>query len=180
MNDIQPAFKSTDYYEEDDVFISLRSLSCIIHYRPSTNKVIKIIEGPFVNQHDVDFLNDHTLAIFNNNYYVGGFVGTNEVPTDSSKLVDMGDFYSNIVTYDLRNGEFSFIGDSIFRANKIYTNSEGLQEFIDSETYFVEEQNSGLLWIIRDDEVIYKNVFKSQHEGYHHLPNWTRIIKNYE
>jgi hypothetical protein len=177
LNDIQPALKSTDYYEEDDVFLSLRTLSCIIHYRPSTNKVIKIIEGPFVNQHDVDFLNDHTLAIFNNNLYVGGFYGTDVAPADSSKLVDMGDFYSNIVTYDLRNGEFSFIGDSIFRANKIYTGSEGLQIFIDPKTYFVEEQNSGLLWIIRDDEVIYKNVFKSQHEGYHHLPNWTRIIK---
>jgi hypothetical protein len=180
LNDIQPAFKSTDYYEEDDVFLSLRSLSCIIHYRPSSNKVVKIIEGPFVNQHDVDFLNDYTLAIFNNNFYSGDFYGTGEAPADSSKLIDMGDFYSNIVTYDLRNGKFSFIGDSIFRANKIYTKSEGLQIFIDPKTYFVEEQNSGLLWIIRDDEVIYKNVFKSQHEGYHHLPNWTRIIKHYE
>ena len=62
---------------------------------------------------------------------------------------------------------------------EIFTKTEGLQEFINPNTYFVEEQNSGLLWIIRNDEVIYKNVFKSQHEGYHHLPNWTRII-NYD
>jgi hypothetical protein len=89
----------------------------------------------------------------------------------------MGDFYSNIVTYDLRNRKFSSIGDSIFRANKIFSRSEGLQEFIDADTYFVEEQNSGLLWIIKDDEVIYKNVFKSPYKEYHHLPNWTRIIK---
>lgn len=177
LNDIQPAIKSTDYYEEEDVFLSLRGISSIIHYRPSTNKVIKIIEGPFVNQHDVDFLNNHTLAIFNNNFYAGGYSGTNKASKDSSKLVVMGEFYSNIVAYDLRNGEFSFVGDSIFRAAKIYTRSEGLQEFIDPATYFVEEQNSGLLWIIRDDEVIYKNIFKSQHEGFHHLPNWTRIIK---
>lgn len=177
LNDIQPALKTTDYYQEDDVFLSIRSISCIIHYRPSTNEVIKIIEGPFVNQHDVDFLNDHTLAIFNNNFYPGGFNGTKKPPKDSSKLVDMGHFYSSIVTYDLRNGDFSVIADSIFRTNKIFTRSEGLQEFIDPETFFIEEQNSGLLWIIRDDEVIYKNVFKSQHEGHHHLPNWTRIIK---
>ena len=180
LNDIQPAFKSTDYYEEDDVFLSLRTLSCIIHYRPSTNEVIRIIEGPFANQHDVDFLDDHTLVIFNNNYYQGRFTGTDIVPKDSNNLIDMGSFYSNIIAYNFKNGEFSTIGDSIFRTNKIYTRSEGLQEFIDPETYFIEEQNSGLLWIIRDDEVIYKNVFNSQHEGYHHLPNWTRIINEYD
>lgn len=176
LNDIQPAFKTTEYYEKDDLFISLRGLSCIIHYRPSTNKVIEVIEGPFVNQHDVDILEDDKLAIFNNNLYEGSFYGTGELPRNTSHVVDMGDYYASIVTFDLKNREFSSIGDSIFRANKIYTKSEGLQIFIDPETYFVEEQNSGLLWIIRNNEVIYKNVFPSQHEGYHHLPNWTRII----
>lgn len=176
LNDVQPTYKSTEYYEKDDVFISLRGISCIIHYRPSTDELIDIIEGPFVNQHDVDILDDHTLAIFNNNLYEGSFYGTDKLPRDMNKVVDMGDFYSNIVTYDLRTREFSTIGDSIFRANNIYTKSEGLQVFIDPETYFVEEQNSGLLWIIRNNEVIYKNVFESQHEGYHHLPNWTRIV----
>ena len=53
-------------------------------------------------------------------------------------------------------------------------------EFIDPSFYFVEEQNSGLLWIIKDNNIIYKNVLNSQHKGYHHLPNWTRLINNYE
>jgi hypothetical protein len=62
-------------------------------------------------------------------------------------------------------------------ANKIYTFTEGLSEKIYNETYFVEEQNSGLLWILDNDNVLYKNVLSSQHKGYHHLLNWTRIIK---
>jgi hypothetical protein len=74
----------------------------------------------------------------------------------------------------------SYIGDSIFRANEIYTYTEGLAEFISPASYLVEEQNDGIIWIIENDEVIYKNVFQSQHEGYHHLTNWTRIIKQYE
>jgi hypothetical protein len=98
-------------------------------------------------------------------------------PKDSSRLQVAGDFYSNIIRYDFATGNISFIGDSVFRANKIFTNTEGLVDFIDPSTYFVEEQNTGLIWVIKDDEVIYKNVLASQHDGYHHLPNWIRIIK---
>ena len=177
INDVEPAFKTTSYYKEDDVFICLRNLSFVIHYRPSTNRVINIIEGPFTSQHDVDFLNDSTLVIFNNNYYNKWAIESKEPPIDSSFLKIAGDFYSNIVRYDFSNDSLSFIGDSIFRANEIFTKTEGLMEFIDSSTYFVEEQNTGLIWIIKDDEVLYKSVLKSQHEGYHHLPNWIRIIK---
>lgn len=178
INDVEPALKTTAYYEEDDVFISSRNLSLIIHYRPSTNKVINIIEGPFTTQHDVDFLNDSTLVIFNNNYYISWSTDSKEPPIDSTSLKIAGDFYSNIVRYDFGNDSLSFIGDSIFRENQIFTYTEGLIEFLNPSTYFVEEQNTGVLWIIRDNEVIYKNVLKSQHKGYHHLPNWIRIIKH--
>ena len=180
INDVEPAFKSTKYYKEGDVFISARCPSIIMHYRPSTNKVIKVIEGPFATQHDVDFLNDNSLVLFNNNYYAINSGDGKPPPPDSSKLEIAGDLYSNIVRYDFDDESFSFIGDSVFRANEIFSMTEGLIDFLDPKTYFVEEQNTGLIWIIKDDKVIYKNVFKSQHEGYHHLPNWTRIIKHYD
>lgn len=176
LNDVQPALKTTRFYEEDDVFISLRNIHCILHYRPTTNKLIRLIEGPFINQHDVDFLNDSTLAIFNNNTFVDMHVQNRKAHTDTSRLEIAGSFYSNIVTYDFKNEEFEFVGDSIFRTNKIFTKNEGLMEFLDDETFFVEEQNQGLLWVLKQDEVIYKNVQKSQYEGHHHLPNWTRVI----
>ena len=177
INDIEPALKSTHYYKEGDLFISAKNPSFIMHYRPSTNKVMDILEGPFVSQHDVDFLNDSTLVIFNNNYYTVFSDDSKPPPKDSSRLEIAGDFYSNIVRYDFGNDSLSFIGDSVFRANKIFTYTEGLMEFTDPSTYFVEEQNTGLIWIIKDDSILYKNVLKSQHEGYHHLPNWNRVIK---
>jgi hypothetical protein len=179
-NDVEPALKSTKYYREGDLFLSLRSPSVIMHYRPSTNKVLKVIEGPFVSQHDVDFLNDTSLVIFNNNYYELWSDQSKPPPHDSSRLEIAGEFYSNIVRYDFGSERMSFIGDSLFRANKIFTYTEGLMEFINPFTYFVEEQNTGLIWIIREEQVIYKNVLKSQHEGYHHLPNWLRVIYEYD
>lgn len=178
LNDVQPALKTTKYYKEGDLFLSLRQLSVIIHYRPSTNKVIEMIEGPFSSQHDVDFYNDSTLIWFNNNYYNIYTEETKNPPKDSLNLIDAGDFYSNIIKYNLNNKSYSLIGDSLFRSNNIFTQTEGLQEYINDSTYFVEQQNNGYIWIFQNDEIIYKNVFNSQHEGYHHLPNWTRIIKN--
>lgn len=60
-------------------------------------------------------------------------------------LVTLGRFFSNMVSYDFEANSFSIIGDSLIIRNKVYTYTEGLMEFIDSSTFFVEEQNSGLL-----------------------------------
>ncbi len=180
LNDIQPALKSTANYEEGDLFISMRNPSLIIHYRPVEDKVIRVIEGPFASQHDVDFYDDQSIVFFNNNSYSVSSEESRAAPNDMKNVVEAGDFYSNIVYYNLDSHEFSFIGDSVFRVNQIYTGTEGLVDFIDPETYFVEEQNSSVLWVIQNNEVVYKNVLKSQYKGYHHLSNWTRIIKDYE
>jgi hypothetical protein len=175
MNDVEPAIETTDFYQKGDVFISLKNPSIILHYRPESNELIKLLEGPFISQHDVDF-DGNSLLIFNNNVYEGLSFYDFDKPTIEPGQY-FGDFASNVVAYHFENDSFSVIGDSTFRAHHIFTYSEGLMEFISPNMYFVEEQNSGKLWIIKDDEVVYKNVLKSQHQGYHHLPNWTRIIK---
>ncbi len=179
-NDVEPALITTPYYKRDDVFISAKNLSVILHYRPATNELINVIEGPFLCQHDVDFYDSNSLVFFNNNYYSVSNNDYKPSPNDSVKLQFAGDLYSEIIRYDFNNQSFSFVEDSIIKANKIFTMTEGLIDFYEPNTCFIEQQNSGVLWVIKDDEVIYKNVMKSFHKGFHHLPNWTRIIKDYE
>ena len=70
LNDIEPAFTDTEYWKQGDVFISIKHKSAIIHYRPSTNKVINYITGPFAQQHDVDIISDKEISIFNNNNFL--------------------------------------------------------------------------------------------------------------
>ena len=67
LNDIQPIDKDGDFWKKGDVFLSLRSQSMVILYRPSINQIIWKLTGPFFHQHDVDILNDHTISVFNNN-----------------------------------------------------------------------------------------------------------------
>ena len=83
LNDIQPVLKDGPYFKKGDLFLSSRNLSMIILYRPETNKIIKIIEGGFLNQHDVDILDDKTISIYNNNVLLnsknGRSVTNNEI-----------------------------------------------------------------------------------------------------
>jgi len=170
LNDVQPALKTTDSYQEGDLFLSLRNISIILHYRPSSNTVLEVIEGLFYSQQDVDFLDDHTIYFFNNNSHTF----RPKVPSNwktGKKIKDLGTFYSNIMAYDLASNVFYNLEDSSFVANQIFSLTEGMSEVLANGNIFVEEQNSGLLWVLKEGEVIYKNVLPSQHAGYHHLPN---------
>ncbi len=176
INDVQPALKTTAFYKEGDVFISSRNLSCILHFRPKTNELVKLIQGPFSSQHDIDFLNDSTLVFFNNNSYgIGGYPGINW--PIAKEPMDLGDNFSFIYHYNLRTGEFTPAEKELFAENEIFTFTEGMQEYLQDGSIFIEEQNSGVLWVIKDHKIRYKGVFKSHEEGYHHLPNWIKVIR---
>lgn len=176
INDVQPVLESGEYLKKGDLFISCKNISTIFLYRPTSNKIIDVIEGPFQSQHDVDIINDSTISIFNNNTHTKWQKPNSDWTITESK-VEIGPIYSQILLYHLNNNSFSLKLEKQMNANKIYTFTEGLSEKIYNGAYFVEEQNSGLLWILDNDNVLYKNVLSSQHKGYHHLPNWTRIIK---
>ncbi len=176
LNDVQPALKTTKFYQKGDVFLSMRNISAIFHYRPSTNELLEVIKGPFSTQHDVDYYNDSTICFFNNN----GHTIWQYPPSAwaaAKEQFNTGDFSSNIVFYNLSSKTFSSPYDSVFKANQIFTFTEGGQEFLPDGNVFVEEQNSGFFYILNKEKVVYQNVFKSQHEGYHYLTNWIRIIQ---
>jgi hypothetical protein len=175
LNDVEPALKTTKHYNEGDVFLSIKQSCIILHYRPETNKVLKVIEGPFSGQHDVDFFDDTSLTIFNNNAYTDWKVDSKKKP--KNQPVNAGEFNSNIARYSFIHQNIEIIESNVFDDNGIFTTTEGLHEYINDSTYFVEEQNVGHYWVIQNGQVLYKNVFNSQHEGHCHLPNWARIIK---
>lgn len=176
LNDVQPVLKDGPYWKQGDVFLSFRNMSCILQYRPSADTVVRLIEGPFYAQHDIDILNDSTLSIFNNNAYIrwqNG--GTTWAAPDST--YQAAKLFSNIVYYYPGSNSFEFKDKQLFDDNNIYTFTEGLDEHLSDGSVFVEEQNSGILWVIKNGEVIYKNILPSHHKGYHHLPNWTRLME---
>ena len=83
---------------------------------------------------------------------------------------------SNIMRYNLRTGEFSTVENDLFIEHDIFTFTEGIVDTVAGGGYFVEEQNSSVLWILKDGEVLYKDVLPSHRKGWHHLANWARVI----
>jgi hypothetical protein len=87
VNDIQPVRLNTNFAEVGDLFLSFRHLSTVILYRPSTDSVVWHSAGPWLNQHDVDILNEDMIGIYNNNNIRDGKF--------------LKDTYSNIITYNI-------------------------------------------------------------------------------
>lgn len=175
INDIQPVLTDSDHMKVGDVFISSRTSSWIMHYRPSTGEVIELIEGPFMSQHDVDIESDSTIIFFNN----GGQTLKGERPDQhrlANDLIVVDEQYSGIQRYYLQTGTFERIEQPVFNENQIFSFTESLVDELPGGGYFIEEQNSSVLWVVRDGEVLYKNILASQHDGHHHLANWGRLM----
>ena len=178
LNDVEPVLTTSDHMREGDLFLSFRNLQCVIQYRPSTEQVIRVIDGPLASQHDVDIVNDSTLVVFNNNVQENNGVYTNRAHNYpvSKDQEELAHYHSEITLVDLGTGAFTPILPELMAANGVMTASEGLQEALPGGRWFLEEQNSGELWVVGPEGVLYHEVHASHHDGHHHLPNWTRVL----
>ena len=63
-------------------------------------------------------------------------------------------------------------------AEKIYTSTEGLQEFLGNGYVAIEEQNEFTVYIFKDDALVYKNALNYFGKTeYVEIPNWTRFYR---
>ena len=127
LNDVEPALYSGPHFEEGDVFLSFRNLQAVLHFRPATGEVLRVIDGPLAAQHDVDILDPHTLAIFNNatQENVGKYTsGAHKYPV-SKDQVELKHWHSRIERYDLASDSFTPLWPELMGQEDIMTFSEG-------------------------------------------------------
>ena len=163
LNDIQPVLKDTKYFKKGDLFLSLRNLSMIILYRPLTNKIIKIIEGEFYNQHDVDILDENRISIYNNNVFLN---------YKNQKIVKNNE----IIIYDFETNSFSKKFEKTFIQNDINSHSHGLVDFLQDGSAIVEDRMNGrIFYLSSEGEVIWIfNNLNSKNQIYDLW--WARVI----
>lgn len=160
LNDIEPAFNDTDYWKKGDLFLSPRHQSAIIHYRPSTNKVINYITGPFAQQHDVDIISNSEISIFDNN----NFVVDNE--------------YSEIIIYNFKTGKFRKLFNEQLQKENFKTISGGLHHIFRDGALMVEEQNHGRIILFNnkgEKEWEFINIDENGDIGF---VNWFRVLED--
>jgi hypothetical protein len=130
LNDVQPALTSTDYWLKGDLLISLRNKSTVFLYRPSTNKIIWLKTGPWLNQHDADFVNNKQIGIFGNNVLRG----------DKKSLIEG---FNNEYIYDFSTDSTQTPYSEFFKSAKIATLTDGRSDVLSNGDLFVEETKFG-------------------------------------
>lgn len=163
LNDIQPVLKDTKYFKKGDLFLSLRNLSMVILYRPSTNKIIRIIEGEFYNHHDVDILDEKRISIYNNNVFLNH---------KNERIVKNNE----IIIYDFETNSFSKKFEKTFIENKINSHEHGLVDFLQDDSAIVEDRMNGrIFYLSSEGEVIWIfNNLNSKKQIYDLW--WARVI----
>lgn len=165
LNDIEPVLKNSKYFKKGDVFLSLRNLSMVILYRPSNNKIIKVIEGEFYNQHDVDIIDESRISIYNNNVFLN---------YKNERIVKNNE----IVIYDFETNSFSKKFENTFIENKINSTTHGLVDFLQDGSAIVEDRENGrILYLSSKGEVIWIfNNLDSKKQIYDLW--WARVINS--
>ena len=145
LNDIQPALTDSHYWKKNDLLISMRHMSTIMLYRPSTNKVIWLKTGPWMNQHDVNFVGDHELSVFGNNIIAD--VGVLKVSGNGGIRVGekdvLMDGHNNVYRYNFQTDKVVAPYNEVMKSMGVSTGSEGRGTILENGDVFVEEQNNG-------------------------------------
>ena len=179
LNDIQPVYDSGPFWENGDLFLSLRHKSLVIHFRPLTGEIIRLLYGPFLNQHDVDVISDHEIAVFNNNSTnIGLNVAESGDGSDGFTASTDDLSHSGIIIYNYLDSTYHPYLDELFVREKIFSQSEGSYEFLSSGDICVESQNDAKIYFMNRDGILLKKQFDTPVENCVHLPNWIRIIEN--
>jgi hypothetical protein len=161
LNDIQPVLKTGPYWQRGDVFISMRNKSTLLLYRPSTNKVIWLQTGPWMNQHDISIIDSARIGVLNNSVVRNG--KTFKVTTANN----------NWFIYNFKDHSIDTPYAAFFAHNQIATKSEGRVSLMPNGDILVEEtnygrlmrgNNAGLCWS-------YVNLIDEKHVG---IMGWTR------
>ena len=132
----------------------------IILYRPETNEIIKVITGPFTNQHDVDILSDDEISIFNNNifFYKGERINDARVHfVGQSKIGNV-----EILIYNFRTQKFRKKFSEEINKHNVITGVAGLSEIFNDGSLFIEETQSGrLLFFDKNGKLVLEYVNKA-------------------
>lgn len=167
LNDIEPVNSDSDYWKQGDVLLSLRHLSMVLLYRPSTNKVIWYTQGHTMHQHDVDIVGDGEISIFDNNEIV---LAENE----------KYDGINRYMIYSLKDDTVRRAFTRGFEDQKIRTPTEGQTEQLPDGNLLVEETDFGRLMAMRPDGSIDWQFINRGADGNVYELGWSRTVSREE
>lgn len=163
LNDIQPVLEDGPYWKAGDLFLSLRKRSMVLLYRPSTDAVVWYRIGPWLSQHDVDILDDHRIAVFNNNIFDKGRGA-------------YSDGVSDVVIYDFATDTTSTPFHAGMERNGVVSREEGLITILPSGLVFAEQETAGRVLIVNAEGDLAAEFVNRAGNGAVYRLGWSRWL----
>ncbi len=165
LNEVRPAWYSSQYWQKGDLLVSLRHKSTVFLYRPSTNKIIWLKTGPWLNQHCPDFVDSTHISIFGNNIVRTFALGGDKLYQNTNQ----------VYLYNFSNDSVTKPFAKVFHQKKIGTITEGRVKLLKDGTAFVEESNFGRAFRLSADAVLWE--YKSPVDAKHiSILSWGRYL----
>lgn len=163
LNDIQPVLTDGPHWKRGDLFLSVRRYDMVLLYRPSTDEIVWLKEGPWIGQHDVDIVDDHTIAVFNNNN-----VNFGKGPRVNG--------VSEVLFYDFDTDTVSSPFRQAMEGNAVQSQYEGLIDFLPTGHLMVEETNAGRLLLLAPSGELVASYVNNAADGRGRMMGWSRHI----
>lgn len=145
LNTVRVAELDSEYWQRGDLLMSSRHLSMVMLYRPSTNSVVWYRIGPWLNQHDPQFISDHEISVFNNNVVWGQ-------DDRHSIAAPQGDGRNQIMVYDFQTDTTKVVYDQAMDRTGQMTITRGRHRVLADGSLFVAFENRGLSCVYRADD----------------------------
>ncbi len=181
LNDVQPVYSESKYYNKGDLFLSLRHRSMIIQYRPEADTIVRIITGQFFEQHDVDIHSPTAISLFSNNRPHTALISKKNAEGYAAEKVIDSISGSDIVLYDFSDSTFRKPYHNMLKRNGMYSERQGNHRFLSNGDLFVEATESGKVLILNDSTIKYENYLNQVNdEGLVEYPHWVRVYEKKE
>ena len=164
MNDVQPVLEDGAVWRRGDLFVSLRSRSVVLLYRPSSDEVVWIASGPWMHQHDVNVVGPHEISVFSNNAARLGngrreVLGANEV-----------------YLYDMVSGAARSPWRDALRRHDVRTDGGGRATVLADGDVFVEESYYGRALRVGADGTLRWTYVNRSDDGLLYVLVWSRYL----
>lgn len=163
LNDIEPALSDGRFWKAGDLFLSLRNQSLIMLYRPATDEIVWMQQGPWLNQHDVDILDDHRIAVFDNRLYNKG----------RGPRIDGS---NQIAVYDFKTGTVSRPLADRLAELRVTTLFEGKVDRIGKGRVLIEEEMAGRILILDPDGTLVAEYLNKADDDLTYSMGWSRFM----
>ena len=164
LNDIEPVLVDGKFWKVGDLFLSFRSFSGLALFRPKTGRVLWLRQGLTLAQHDIQILDDHRIAVFDNNARPGW-----------PSLVVNGS--NRIMLYDFTDNKISHPFDTVLAKARVATPHQGRQIILaNGDTVIEETEHARILRLAPDGTVRWRYV-SAKADGARTKLSWSRYLE---